>query len=152
MDRVLWNRIYTNSSLLRPPGPFPHQSSRDLAVALLQSEELDVTWSLATSDSEYQSPPPAHRRVLAQHANTMAHLSLILGRWLLVGGEVDVQVYDLDAGALWHLPVGYISGPTNQIKATVYTSDDGVQSAFVVVYSVSDNFACVSPTISQVPV
>ncbi|KZP33689.1 hypothetical protein FIBSPDRAFT_943466 [Athelia psychrophila] len=151
MDRVLWNRIYTNSSLLRPPGPFPHQSSRDLAVALLQSEELDVTWSLATSDSEYQSPPPAHRRVLAQHANTMAHLSLILGRWLLVGGEVDVQVYDLDAGALWYLPVGYISGPTNQIKATVYTSDDGVQSAFVVVYSVSDNFAQIYRTVLPQP-
>lgn len=149
MDRVLWDRIYHNSTLLLPPGPFPYQSSRDLAVALLQSEKLDAAWGLATSDSEYQSPPPAHKRVIAQHANATTHLSLLLGRWLLVGGEVGVQVYDLDARALWQLPVGHISSQTNQIKAAVYTSDDGVQSAFVVVHSIPDNFACVSTTISQ---
>lgn len=152
MDRIVWAGIYHNSSLMRPLGPFPYQSSRDLAVALLQSEKLDATWSLATSDSEYQSPPPAHIRFLAKHANTVAHVSLLLGRWLLVGGKLGVQVYDLDAGSHWHLPVGHISGRTNQITAAVYTSGEGVQSAFVMVYSVSDNFTCVSTTISQVSV
>ncbi|KZP33660.1 hypothetical protein FIBSPDRAFT_1036180 [Athelia psychrophila] len=151
MDRIVWAGIYHNSSLMRPLGPFPYQSSRDLAVALLQSEKLDATWTLATSDSEYQSPPPAHIRFLAKHANTVAHVSLLLGRWLLVGGKLGVQVYDLDAGSHWHLPVGHISGRTNQITAAVYTSDEGVQSAFVMVYSVSDNFTKIYRTILPQP-
>lgn len=150
MDRVVWVHIYRNSPLLRPPGPFPYQSSRDLAVALLQSEKLDASWSLATSDLEIRGLSPVHRRVLSESVEVTSPVCLLLGRWLLVGGKLGLQAYDLDAGdACWHLPAGQISRTrrTSQMAAAVYTNDAGVQSAFVAVYSASVKFACVSSAI-----
>lgn len=151
MDRVFWGQHYRNSSLLRPPGPFPYQSSRDLAVALLKSEKLDATWSSATSDSEIRCPPPVQKRVLSEGVDLMSRVCLLLGRWLLVGGNLGAQAYDLDAGSSWQLPVGQISRTrrTNQMAAAVYTNDDGMQSAFVAIYSGSLRVVCVSPPISK---
>ena len=149
MDRGLWDQLYNNSSLLRPPGPFAYQSSRDLAIALFKSEKMDAAWSWEASPPA--SLTPVKRRIITDNVNENSHLSLLLGRWLLVGGEPGVQVYDLDATVDWHLPVGNITGKIKQLLSTVSTDGAGVHSAYVAALSARHDFTCVLTTFLHLP-
>ncbi|KAF7965269.1 hypothetical protein HWV62_44707 [Athelia sp. TMB] len=138
MDRGLWDQLYNNSYLLRPPGPFAYQSSRDLAIALFKSEKMDAAWSWAASPSA--SPTPVNKRILTDYVNENSHLALLLGRWLLVGGDPGVQVYDLDAAVDWPLSVGNIKGKIRQLLSTASTDGAGVHSAYVATLSAQRDF------------
>ena len=63
-------------------------------------------------------------------------MSLILGRWLLIGTENLLQCYDLDAANTWDEPVMQQQAECSRYKnfqGLTTTSGAGAQAAYLVV-------------------
>lgn len=136
-DRAVWAQLYRTSSFLRPPGPFAYHSAKDLEDTLARSEKLAATWA-----SKGQLQPVSGNVLLTEGLDDPASLSLLLGRWLIVGGRFGMNCYDLDATTQWDRPVAHLPRSVRSIEGRVSTSSTGVHACFVAVIS-TDAYLCV---------
>jgi hypothetical protein len=90
-EKTVWVNAYRKSTILRPPGPFPSQSAGHLEQTLKKSIDLYANWTSP-------SPRPVSRRTLDLRNDTeVKDMKLLLGRYLLVKGDLQLRCYDLDS-------------------------------------------------------
>lgn len=130
LERLVWDRTYRTSSLIRPPGPFQNQSAKDLEDVLVNSAKFDSIWISNTS------PSAVSKRILKKGLEGKFVTSLLVGRWLLVGSSNLIRCYDLDAQGDWDEPVVQQSTEDNGYKSfqgLTTTNSTGVRAAYLVV-------------------
>lgn len=91
--------MYHNTSLLRPPGPFPFQSAKYLEHTLVQAAKVAIKWSQPKSD-------PVRTRSVEKglEGNIVDHPTLLFGRWLIAADSRGIRCYDLDSPEEWDEP------------------------------------------------
>lgn len=130
LERLVWDRTYRTSSLIRPLGPFPNQSSKDLEDILVHSAKFDAIWISSTT------PSAVRKRILKMGLNRKFATSLLLGRWLLVGSSDFLRCYDLDAQGDWDEPVAQQSTEVRGYKSfqgLTTINSAGVRATYLVV-------------------
>ncbi|KAF9237010.1 hypothetical protein BU15DRAFT_63517 [Melanogaster broomeanus] len=94
-DSQLWRTVYASACFLRPPGPFPSQSTKFLERTLLHSEQLFRTWT--------SEPAKITGRVLP--VPNPPQWDVLSGRWFVwMDADMNIRCHDLDTDAeqvLW---------------------------------------------------
>ena len=95
-DPEIWKVLYANASFVRPPGPFPSQSTASLEYTLVQSTRLARSWATQPLRAVSHVEIPFH----GKPTQYMNNIDLIGGRWLIVcQSKRRIVLYDTDANA-----------------------------------------------------
>ncbi|EIW75609.1 hypothetical protein CONPUDRAFT_77257 [Coniophora puteana RWD-64-598 SS2] len=133
-DREIWKNAYRDSSLPRPPGPFPWKTTTDLRSALVRSFRVERNWppTSASAVSQHQLPPMLKTK---GQGSVETVKRLLLGRWALAYDDKYLSCFDLDAPDLdrskWkNLHKMGRDQEINEVMCADYVSADGPR-AFV---------------------
>jgi hypothetical protein len=101
-DREIWKVLYANASFVRPPGPFPSQSTASLERTLVRSTRLAQSWTTQHLRAVSHVEIPFDGKATGDFKNT----DLIGGRWFIVcQSRRRFVLYDTDANVETHEPL-----------------------------------------------
>lgn len=130
--KEVWKDVYPNAEFVRPPGPFPSQSTHDLENALVRSFRVHRNFRRAGGDRPVKIEATTHRLGMIQYPGVALCASLVFGRFLLVAFRDRVHCYDLN------LP--------NLHPSVIYRSTCGILQSVHCVYAIDGEgcpFSCV---------
>ncbi|KAH7929539.1 hypothetical protein BV22DRAFT_120589 [Leucogyrophana mollusca] len=125
-DRDIWSHAYRTAESVRPPGPFPRQTSEVL-------ESLLVTNAKVERNLFAPKPVCSKRRIDIYPEDRLPHL--ILGRWLLFTNLqlASVRCYDLDTSNFAnHAVIHSFRGELRYLSCVSCTGIEGRPLAFAV--------------------
>ncbi|KAN0088836.1 hypothetical protein V8E55_005893 [Tylopilus felleus] len=91
--RNVWNDAYRRAEFVRPPGPFPSQSTHDLEDMLATSFRVDRNIRHIHHGRSVPGPLLKPRRI--QYRSTDLGLSLVFGQFLFIASRDKIRCCDL---------------------------------------------------------
>lgn len=96
-SRDVWSDAYRKAHFVRPPGPFPSQSTHDLENALVPSFRSDRNLRHDGGTAQQETSTIKLREI--RYTGVALRVSLVLRRFLLVALSEEVRCYDLNLDA-----------------------------------------------------
>ncbi|KAF8437070.1 hypothetical protein L210DRAFT_2353493 [Boletus edulis BED1] len=97
-SRQVWTNAYRTAEFVRPPGPFLWQPTYDLEKVLVCGFRVDRNLRNGSGPARMEKPALKMREIRCKQSP--GGVSLVFGRFLLVGFRNEVRCYDLNIEAL----------------------------------------------------
>ncbi|KIJ70421.1 hypothetical protein HYDPIDRAFT_105137 [Hydnomerulius pinastri MD-312] len=92
-SREVWSDAYRRAGFIRPPGPFPTQTSNELERALVTSFKVDR--NLRCGNARRGTPVVTSQEI--RYTGVDLHVCLLFGKYLVIAFSDEVRCYNVDA-------------------------------------------------------